>query len=216
MPEPKKKSRTSVIIDTETSGLPSVRFANPENQLEAYDTSRIVQIAWVISKDGTSLLEKCYIIKPEGFLVSKEAAKINGITTERAETEGHPFDIILTEFINDIKQAKVRHLVAHNLEFDRNVIISEFMRRAGHTENKKLFCNLKQICTMECGREYAKIPLPSNPKKFKAPKLGELYKALTGKNMREKHDALYDARKCGICYDTMRAQLSSTTTKKDN
>tara|TARA_B100000902_G_C27307677_1_gene916473 strand:- start:1221 stop:1844 length:624 start_codon:yes stop_codon:yes gene_type:complete len=198
------KTRISVVIDTETSGLPSKRFACPQTEVSAYDTCRVVQIGWVILKGDQPVLKKCYFVRPEGFEISKEASKVNGITTERATYEGISFDIVFNEFIADLNSSGVTHLVAHNLEFDKNAIVSEFSRRAGHSANKETFIKLKEVCTMQCGRDYAKIPLPSNPAKYKAPKLTELYATLFGKNMREKHDALYDAEKCCECYLKMR------------
>ena len=201
------KTRVSVSIDTETSGLPSRRFACPVADNAAYDTCRIVQIAWIVTKGTEVVTKKCYFVRPEGFEISKEASKINGITTERALYEGISFDLVFNEFAHDLNAHGVTHLVAHNLEFDKNAILAEFSRRAGHSLNRERILCLKEVCTMECGREYAKIPLPSNPAKYKAPKLTELYRALFSKGMREKHDALYDAEKCCECYHKMREML---------
>ena len=208
------KTRISVVIDTETSGLPSRRFACPITETEVYDSCRIVQIAWVIVKGSRPVLKKCYFVRPEGFEISKEASAINGITTERAAYEGISFDIVFNEFIADLNSSAATHLVAHNLEFDKNAILSEFSRRAGHAANKERFLELKEVCTMECGRSYAKIPLPSNPAKYKAPKLTELYKSLFTKGMREKHDALYDTEKCCECYIKMRELLKKNVAIK--
>ena len=202
-----RKNRISVVIDTETSGLPSKRWVDPIANPEAYESCRLVQIAWVVIREGETILEKSYFVKPEGFVISEGAMRINGITTERAHSEGVSFDLVLNEFSNDIKSAKVTHLVAHNLEFDKNVLLSEFARRAGHSDNIDTVKNLKEVCTMECGRDFAKIPLPSNPKKYKAPKLTELYSILFSIPMREKHDALYDTRKCAECYNKMREMV---------
>tara|TARA_X000001036_G_scaffold355051_2_gene336796 strand:- start:16417 stop:17055 length:639 start_codon:yes stop_codon:yes gene_type:complete len=202
-----RKSRISVIIDTETSGLPSNRWSDPVKKPEDYESCRLVQLAWIVVRDGETLLEKSYFVKPEGFVMSEGASAINGITTERATLDGISFDLVLNEFVNDMKNLGVTHLVAHNLNFDKSVLLSEFARRAGHSDNIDIVKNLKEVCTMECGREYAKIPLPSNHAKYKAPKLTELYSSLFGRVMREKHDALYDTQKCAECYNKMREMV---------
>tara|TARA_B100001094_G_scaffold286076_1_gene300591 strand:+ start:1319 stop:2020 length:702 start_codon:yes stop_codon:yes gene_type:complete len=229
----KRKQRTSVIIDVETSGLPKRQqgpgYPSIKSSLKSYDGSRIVQLAWIIVKEkgGENKIEsvkKSHIIKPVGFNIPRETVIIHGISTERAQEEGVEIGSVLKEFATDVTNFGVTHIVAHNLEFDKHVLAAEAWRlqlAGGSVDiNKEELVNLynrlaeetasnklKEVCTMEVGRDYAKIPLPSNPKKYKAPKLGELHQSFTGRIMREKHDAMYDTEKCLECYIYMRKSV---------
>lgn len=227
-----RKQRTSVIIDVETSGLPERRrgpgYPSIKADLQSYNGSRIVQLAWIIVKERggekeAELAKKSHIIKPVGFEIPKETVIIHGISTERATEEGVEIGCVLKEFMEDINNFEVTHIVAHNLEFDKHVLAAEVWRLqlqdvSLEDKNAMVFLynklieetasnKLKEVCTMEVGREYAKIPLPSNPRKYKAPKLAELHKTFTGRVMREKHDALYDTEKCLECYLYMRKMV---------
>ena len=219
----KNKQRTSVVIDVETNGLPQRQhygYPSIRDSLKSYDSSRIVQLAWIIVKETGGnkqgeMHKKSYIIKPNGFDIPRETVIIHGISKERAQEEGVELERVLKEFLEDINSHGATHIVAHNLEFDRHVLAAEAWR-SQTLESKELFSRLtdescgnklKEVCTMEVGREYTKIPLPSNPRKYKAPKLSELHQAFTGRIMREKHDALYDTEKCLECYIYMRKSV---------
>jgi len=49
-------------------------------------------------RDGNRISEKCYIIKPEGYKIPADAARIHGITTDRAICEGKDLRSVLEEF----------------------------------------------------------------------------------------------------------------------
>ena len=209
-----KKVRTALILDVETTGIPQrsgPEYPDPRINTMAYDQSRIVQIAWRIQTEGQTdaVYEHQQIVKPDKFIIPQVVIAIHGIDNVRAKAEGISIEETMTLFRDSIIKYKPTHFVAHNLNFDKHIILAEIFRLNPITFHcRDLFynflTNLKEVCTMECGRTFAKIPLPSNPKKFKAPKLTELYRALSGKTMREKHDALYDTRKCAECYFMMR------------
>ena len=206
--------RTSLILDVETTGIPhrsGREYPDPRINTLAYDQARIVQIAWIIKTEGTedNQYEHQQIVKPDKFIIPQVTVAIHGIDTDRATKEGLSMKETMGILRDSIITHRPTHLVAHNLLFDKNIILAEIFRLnpltfAGRDAFYYVFRDMKEVCTMECGREFAQIPLPSNPNKFKAPKLGELYLALTGKPMREKHDALYDTRKCAQCYYLMR------------
>ena len=77
-----------LIYDTETTGFPAY-FNAPHTDLDAYDSCRMVQIAWQLHDEKGDLIEvKNYIIKPEGFDIPYNSEQIHGISTERAQKNG--------------------------------------------------------------------------------------------------------------------------------
>ena len=99
------------IYDTETTGLPK-NFNAPLSDSDNWP--RMVQIAWQIHDAKGGLIEvKNFIVKPEGYTIPFNAAKIHGISTERAEQEGVDLDFVLNEFKNALSKAKI--IVGHNI-----------------------------------------------------------------------------------------------------
>jgi DNA polymerase III epsilon subunit-like protein len=113
-----------LVFDTETTGLPSKRGADPSN-LSAYNTARMVQIAWSVhTKAGALLSKECHMIKPSGFVITNSS--FHGVTTEKAEAEGIPFLDAYEMLKRDL--CLVDTIVAHNLDFDKRIVESEIFR----------------------------------------------------------------------------------------
>ena len=113
-----------LIFDTETTGLPkkwNLDYTHTDNW------PRMVQLAWQLHDETGKLIEnKNFIVKPDGFEIPFAVAKVHGITTERANRDGVDIKIVLEEFYNDLKRSKYN--VGHNIEFDINVVGSEYFR----------------------------------------------------------------------------------------
>lgn len=180
-----------LFFDTETTGLP-LKWNAPINDLDNWP--RIVQIAWLyFDKNGNELSSKEYIIKPEGFFIPHDSAKVHGITTDIANEKGIQLKAVLNEFSKILKESKF--LIAHNISFDHKVTSAEFLR-------KKITSNInqiKQICTMESSVDYCKIP-GGVTKPFKFPKLSELHMKLFNKDFQDAHNALVDVKACAKCF----------------
>ena len=62
------------VFDTETTGLPARKsyddYYAPEN-LEKYDKSRIVSIAWILFSGPRIISKNYFVIRPEGFLIGR-------------------------------------------------------------------------------------------------------------------------------------------------
>lgn len=178
-----------LIFDTETSGLPPFKMvqnrrtiASPERYLKYWDECRIVEIAWeVYQSDGTFVKSYTSLIRPDTFQISSESTKIHGITHEEAFDKGKPIQEVLSTFQNDLQ--KVHTIVAHNIDFDYNVILSEYLRQSLSIDSLK---TKTQICTM---KDY----LQSNRK---WPKLKELYYECFQEELQQTHRALDDAQAC--------------------
>jgi len=180
-----------LFFDTETNGLPK-NWKAPVSDTNNWP--RLVQIAWILYDDKADMIkEKEAVIRPEGFEINLEAAKIHGITPERAEKEGVPLQGILEEFAADIGRST--HLVAHNIAFDEMIVGSEFVRKK---IQHKLFLK-ERICTMLATTDFCRIPGKYRGK-YKWPKLQELHKILFGYEFEEAHDARADIHATAKCF----------------
>ncbi len=160
-----------LIFDTETTGLPK-RDNAPLEELDNWP--RMVQVAWQMHDlSGKFLGAKNYIIKPEGYTIPYSAEKVHGISTDRAMAEGHDLKTVLTEFAGDISASKL--LVAHNIEFDINIVASEFLRNGIDND----FLSKKKLCTKVESTDFCAIP-GGRGGKFKWPNLAELHQKLFG------------------------------------
>lgn len=185
-----EKTPYYLFFDTETSGLPK------DDSAPASDTRnwpRLVQLAWILTdEDGNVLSSSSSIIKPEGFTISGDAAKIHGIDTSKATREGKPLKNVIEEFLNAAEKA--RCLVGHNIAFDQKVVGAELCRLG----MKDTISTVKGICTMKSATNYCEIP--GGYYGYKPPKLQELYHKLFGCNFDDAHDAMADVKATMKCF----------------
>ena len=158
-----------LVFDTETTGLPK-NFNAPLSDSDNWP--RMVQIAWQLhDEDGNLIENQDYIIKPEGYDIPFNAARIHGITTKIAQEEGRDLQEVLEEFSQVLE--KVTVVSGHNVEFDYNIVGAEFLR-------KNIADNLQQkpkADTMILGTDYCKLE-GGRGGKYKSPKLEELYETI--------------------------------------
>lgn len=174
-----------LFIDTETTGLPK------SNNLSPTDTEnwpRLVSVAYILTEDREVVDSNYYIIKPNGFIVPPESTKVHGITTADAISRGQ----VLSETLDILKQKidECTFIVGHNVEFDINVLNSEYYRY-----NKTLPVSLKpHFCTMKLSKDFC--GLPNN----KYPTLEELYSILKGNSFSNAHNAMADTQAAMECF----------------
>ena len=181
-----------IVFDTETTGLPK-DYNAPIS--DSANWPRVVQLAWQLhAADGKLLDAKNYIVKPEGYTISFNAEKIHGISTERAERDGHDLKYVLQEFNNDLEKANYN--VGHNIEFDVNVVGAEFYRK-GIAD--PLIIHKDQIDTKDEGTDYCAIP-GGRGGRYKWPTLTELHTKLFGEGFGDAHDAAYDVDATARCF----------------
>nr|WP_299033915.1 exonuclease domain-containing protein [uncultured Tenacibaculum sp.] len=188
-----KKLNHILFFDTETTGLPN------DWKPPASDTNnwpRLIQFAWQLYDDNGNLLESnCSIIKPDNFVIPKEASNVHGITTEKAYVEGKDLQRVLEEFKRRLDKANL--LVAHNMGFDEKIIGAEFYR----LHNYNPLSEKKKLCTMESSTNICKI---DGPYGYKWPKLEELHYFLFKTGFDNAHDAEADIQATADCYFEMK------------
>lgn len=182
-----------LIFDTETTGLPK-NYQAPFKDIDNWP--RLVQLSFIIS-NGKHRQEFNFIIKPNGFEIPEVASNIHGITTERALAAGVDVDFALTILRGFINIADV--IVAHNFDFDKAIIGSEFYRQnetIGLGYEMKL-ASKKTFCTMK-DQKIDKYRVEMGMTKW--PKLIELYKHLFKEEFSGAHNSLMDTRACERVY----------------
>lgn len=183
------RERMILFLDTETTGLPRNRSA-PYTDVDNWP--RLVQIAWMVfTEPGEKRAEHSSIIRPDGYTIPLEAARVHGISTEKALAEGRDLFDVLEEFALAVE--KVDLIVAHNMKFDEPVIASEYIR----TGIPNRFLEKPRICTMNASTEFCQIPGPYG---FKWPTLPELHHCLFKETFEEVHEASADVRICAKCF----------------
>jgi DNA polymerase III epsilon subunit-like protein len=186
---------TTITFDVETTGLPNRKgfdlYYHPK-ELYNYDTSRVVQIAYVVSDERGDIQKRVSkVISPDNFLI--ENSHIHGISQERAQNEGKKIKPILEELGKDLEKCKL--IVAHNILFDLNIVLSECYRY-GMKNVIELLEKVEKYCTMSEGKR--KMDIRKNPK------LIELYAYYyPGEKWEQKHEAMDDVEKCFSCYKKM-------------
>lgn len=180
-----------IVFDTETTGLPRDRSNPPvEKNLHMYDTARILQLSWAVYDINGKLIKiENYLIKPCGYNVA--ATNIHGITDEMAQT-GQLFKVVINKFYEDVKN--VSAIIAHNINFDDNVLKSEMIRHDLFTLLNE-YDKVNKICSMKKCKYIVKA-LGVNGQ-IKNPKQLELYKFVIGEEMMGGHDAKYDVLNLG-------------------
>ena len=178
----------TMIIDTETTGLPEKNgssFFSPDN-LDKYKNSRMVEIAYIIINEGKVCKTVQHIIKYDGINIKN--SDIHGITTNFAVQNGTDIINVLKTLETDLE--KVDRLVAHNIDFDLKILLSESYRYSIDSLVRKLK-SLELFCT--CETATTKLNLQ------KYPKLSQLCKIYNISNYAE-HTALGDCIACLQCY----------------
>ena len=184
-----------LVLDTETTGLIRKQggYFSPfceYTDISAYDEARILSIGWeLLDKEYNVINSQYYVIYPENFQIPKVSIMIHGITHEICEKEGVSFDAMIQQF--DLVLDQCRLLIAHNVEFDANVIKSELFRR-NFKEILEKMNNKPTYCTMKHGQR--------SLHQQRYPKLCFLYKHLYNEELANAHNALQDAIHCRKCF----------------
>jgi DNA polymerase III epsilon subunit-like protein len=175
-----------LIFDTETTGLPRLKIPA---KIEPNNWPHIVSISWVILDSDTNQIikEQSFIVKPLDWEIPEESVKIHGITQQKALSAGEPLTKVMTYFLSE----QYDLLVAHNLEFDYNVVMNAII---WDLELAFIDFPKKRLCTMELSRDICRLKNMFGS--FKYPKLSELYEHVFKKKPNEfdLHNSMYDTK----------------------
>jgi DNA polymerase III epsilon subunit-like protein len=187
-----------LFFDCETTGLPRIRYFSPE---VADEWPRLVQLAWArYDSRGNAEETRCHIVRPDGFRIPEDAARIHGITQARALRAGRDLAEVLDEFLEAAGRPGTV-LVAHNLEYDFGVVGGELVR-----QRKPLrFLEVPGICTMKTTTDLVRLPRPGGGSGFKWPTLEELHTYVFGFSYEGAHDAARDIEACARSFFKLRA-----------
>lgn len=185
-----------LVFDTETTGLVP-KVADYKTDFEKFP--HIVQLAWYYNGEYHD-----YIIKPEGWTIPDESAKIHGITTEIALDKGVNIGEVLSEFIEDCEKAE--KLIAHNSYFDISVIKANLRCEFILNESMITISDLaldksKRMDTMMKTIKFVGAKFKDG-KVGKFPTLVELYTKLFGETFNA-HNALDDVKATKRCYEEL-------------
>lgn len=199
--------RTRVFFDTETTGLfkntkkydfyNRSLIANDKN-IQIFDTSRILSMSCVKFYGNKIISTKNWLLKPNGFTeVPNSAFKVHGISYQKVMEEG----ITLEQFFNELNEflKDTDLLIAHNMQYDSNVLLSECYRYKQEELIKKLSSNIKLECTMLLADEILK-----KNRKIKDCKLATVYEYFNNKKLDGAHSADKDTEACYNIYWKMK------------
>jgi len=197
------------VIDTETTGLPIRKSYDdyyPFTDFSKYAKSRIVSIAWAVYEGTVKIQGGYFIVKPIDFTIDDRSisTKIHGITSEIANEEGILLNKVFEKFEGSLE--KVELLVAHNLAFDKNIILAE-ASNLGMLNLVRRISSIPEFCTMKQGKNVTKLRSRYKLNDFKYPKLSELYFHFYHAKFHNAHNALADVNACVACYQKLNSML---------
>lgn len=175
-----------LFFDTETTGVPP-----------GSDKVHMCQLAWILQSDtAKNLAHGNFLIQPDGWTIPDEVAKIHGITTAIANTEGYPVGEVLSVFTATCYFPI--QVVAHNIQFDDAIVGAEFSRLGWDNP----LDGKERLCTMRASTELCGLRRRDGGLKW--PKLIELHTHLFGLGFEGAHNALNDVKALAKCFWELR------------
>lgn len=194
-------SKKYFFFDLETTGLPKRTKSTrngyyPAEEINNFDSSRIVSIGWMVfNEEGKLLTTNHKIVKPDNFVSSPAALRVHGITNEYANQVGIPIQQILIDVEEDL--IKCDYMIAYNAQFDFNILLSECYRY----HFKGLINRMKNVKLKCAQKEVVRSGLNVNAKRKFYPRLEESYRGLfNDMSFNTSHDALDDTLRCAQVY----------------
>lgn len=193
-----------LAYDVETSGIPL--WGKPSDDPEQ---PRVCQLAAELFDDetGRTIHAMNFIIRPVGWQITEETARVHGITMERACQHGVLMAAVLPMFTALWRQCDIR--CAHNEQFDARMLRIEYLRTwVGPELEQGLADEWKAapaFCTQAKSSPVLNLPptermLAAGRTHAKSPNLAEAYQFFTGRPLENAHDAWVDVQACKAVY----------------
>lgn len=209
-----------LVFDTETTGLPK-KDTNGNTPLiyASHMWPHIIQLSYVLydTTKNTILVNHDHIIKIGNNVdLSEKSVEIHGITRAKSQQEGK--DICEALELFHICAHNADMIVAHNLSFDRQMILAECYRNRATLKKKyhlpvnaenleifpfqkktrdQLFCTMKNTTDLCCIEAVNK---KDGSKYYKYPTLSELHQHLFEEVPQNTHNSLVDVLVCLRCF----------------
>lgn len=193
-----------LVFDTETTGLPQLnKFGKRPGIYETTYWPYIIQLSYILydTEKNKIVIDHDHIVGiPEHCDLTDKSVEMHGITRERSNRDGISITDALELFHICLISADM--IIAHNLSFDRQMILVECIRnkRAGPFKFKlpnQFFCTMKNttdLCQIEA------ISKKNGEKYFKFPRLSELHEQMFGDEPQNTHNSFVDILICLRCY----------------
>lgn len=196
-----------LFFDLETTGLPQqVSYDNwyPPEDIDKYKSSRIIEIGIILVDKGEIIETYNAIIKPDTFIkLDPNITKLTGITDDKINEEGKNIKDVFKEIKPLFK--KTDCINAYNMNFDKNVLLSE-LYRIHDREFIKIISNLQSECTFKLSKQILYMG---------SYKMEHVYKELFKVDPKQDHRAFNDAILCKDVYYKLK-QVYKENKKKSN
>lgn len=223
-----KFTKTTMIRDAVTNAPVLDQYGKPKynyicKTVLATDTllyPHIIQFSYILfnrKTNETKIINKIIHLDEEVYLspISEAIHNISMKKSREKDNNGYfinpTINQVLCEFMEDFYKADI--IVAHNLRFDRNVILAELCRHRSKNPIYEeyindFYHNKKEFCTCDFGTDICKIVAVSKVGKMyhKMPKLKDLYKQLFDIEVDDSilHNAFVDVVACLVCFYKIR------------
>jgi len=206
-----------LVFDTETTGLPDKNAPI----IAVHRWPYIVQLSYLIFDTNLNQMIETVdnIIKlPDNIKISQESENIHHISNKMVKENGIDIKEQLLQFNQKILEVDL--VIAHNIDFDRNIIKVECIRNniiSSFTSNGH---KINEYCTMKNSIDLCKIVrhYRNGDTYYKYPKLSELNEHLFHTIPQGLHNSMIDILVCLRCYIKMTfdidLSLSSTSYNK--
>ena len=154
---------------------------------------RMIHLSWILLNEQLKPIEDfdC-IVKPEGFIITSEIEKNAHLDQEDFERKGADLEEILDKFFATVE--KTDYVIAHNLNFNENVVAAEYIRK---NKDINLF-KKERICLMQESTHYCKIPNKRGG--YKWPTLNELHVICFNQGYTPSNNARADVIAAARCF----------------
>lgn len=208
-----------LTFDVETNGLfPYKKVGEAPPPLETLPY--ILQLSFVVYEPKSQTVLKTanhYVRVADDVPISEEITTLTGIDRKTVNEKG----LSITHALKDFYEAYMNCdcVVAHNIAFDRRMILTEIARNCVQLETlgcisvKKMFDEdfqlrnrIDNFCTMRYSRGICKIERENKKgeKYYKNPRLVELYEFLFHIIPENLHDSMVDTYVCLQCFAKMK------------
>lgn len=103
-----------LIFDTETTGLP---------KKNDFSLINMIELGYIILDEDFKIVKESNNLIKGDFEIPEIITKLTGITKNKTNENGNTIDLVLKEFINDVRS--VDYILAHNNRFDLGILKKE-------------------------------------------------------------------------------------------